>query len=46
MHFAVQLSTKEDRYRKTFVLKKNEYLFNGEGFLLCELLPVCSAIYR
>jgi hypothetical protein len=38
-HFAVQLSTKEDGYRKTFDLKENEYLFNGEGFPLWELLP-------
>jgi len=38
-HFAVQLSTKEDGYRKTFGLGENEYLFNSEGFPLWELLP-------
>ena len=38
-HFAIQLSTKEDGYRKTFNLGKNEYLFNSEGFPLWELLP-------
>jgi hypothetical protein len=37
--FAVQLSTKEDGYRKTFGLGKNEYLFNPEGFPIWELLP-------
>ena len=38
-HFAIQLSTKDDGYRKTFDLGKNEYLFNSEGFPLWELLP-------
>jgi hypothetical protein len=38
-HFAIELSTKEDGYRKTFDLGKNEYLFNSEVFPLWELLP-------
>jgi hypothetical protein len=38
-HFDAQLATDEDGYRKTFDLKKNEFLFNSEAFPLWELLP-------
>jgi hypothetical protein len=38
-HFAIQLSTPTEGYRKIFGLGPHEYLFNGEGFPIWELLP-------
>ncbi len=38
-HFNVQLSTKEEGYRKAFRLEAHEYLFNSEAYPIWELLP-------